>query len=104
MNGFLNTGGSHPENIVHCRGRGADCILYLNDGKKRVIKKTLKAMAVLFPEQQFIRVHRSHFVNIAFINRFVKGAAEYLLLHDGTAIPVSKKYRKQLISISGQPQ
>ena len=43
----------------------------------------------------FKRVHRSHLININFVDKFVKTEA-YLLLKNGDKIPVSKKYRDDL--------
>jgi two-component system LytT family response regulator len=44
-----------------------------------------------------IRVHQSHLVNVAWVDRFVKRDGGYLLMKDNSKIPVSQNLRKQVI-------
>jgi two-component system LytT family response regulator len=44
----------------------------------------------------FKRVHRSHLVNLNFVDKLVKTDGGYLLMKNGDKIPVSRKYRDDL--------
>jgi two-component system LytT family response regulator len=44
----------------------------------------------------FIRCHQSHLVNKKFIKSWVKEDGGYLVLQDGTAVPVSRN-KKELL-------
>lgn len=48
-----------------------------------------------YPE--FMRVHRSHIVNLNYVDRYVKGDGGYLILKDGEIVYVSKKCKDELI-------
>lgn len=49
------------------------------------------------PYPEFMRVHRSHMVNLNYVDRFVKADGGYLLLRDGNAVHVSKNYKDEVI-------
>lgn len=48
------------------------------------------------PYRELMRVHRSHLVNLYFVDKFVKGDGGYLQLQDGSKISVSKMYREDV--------
>ena len=49
----------------------------------------------LYP--QFIRIHKSHMVNLHYLDTYVKADGGYLLLTNGEKISVSRMYRQQLL-------
>ncbi len=46
--------------------------------------------------KDFKRVHRSHLVNLGYVERFVKSDGGYLVMKNGEMIPVSRKYKDDL--------
>jgi len=69
---------------------------YLSKQKPILVGKTLKSFTDLLEEHGFLRVHQSHLVNPLFITDFIKTDGGYLLLSEGTKIPVSVR-RKALV-------
>jgi len=69
----------------------------LSDRNKIMVSRTIKEFDALLSGSGMIRVHQSHLVNVAFVDRFVKRDGGYLLLKDQSKIPVSQNLRKQLI-------
>lgn len=49
------------------------------------------------PYQEFMRVHRSHIVNLHFVDTYVKSDGGYLVLRDGSSVSVSRLYREELV-------
>jgi two-component system LytT family response regulator len=49
----------------------------------------------------FARVHRSHLVNINYVDIFVKADGGYLVMKNGDTIPVSRKYKDDLLDKLG---
>jgi two-component system LytT family response regulator len=47
--------------------------------------------------KDFKRVHRSHLVNLNYVDRFVKSDGGYLVMKNGDTIPVSRKYKDDLL-------
>jgi two-component system LytT family response regulator len=69
----------------------------LNNGKRIMVSRTIKEYDTLLSGSGMIRVHQSHLVNIAWVDRFVKRDGGYLLMKDNSKIPVSQNLRKQVI-------
>lgn len=49
----------------------------------------------------FVRVHRQYIVNLAHIQKLVKGEGMYLLMGNGTSIPVSRQQKERLMERFG---
>ncbi len=76
-----------------------DCYttFHFSDGSSFMVSRTLKEFEELLNEEQFIRVHKSHMVNIQYINKYYKQSeASYLELKDNSQVPVSRRKREKL--------
>jgi two-component system LytT family response regulator len=69
----------------------------LSDRKRILVSRTIKEFEGLLKGSGMIRVHQSHLVNINYIDRFVKKDGGYLLLKEGTKIPVSPNLKKKVM-------
>jgi two-component system LytT family response regulator len=69
----------------------------LSDGKHILVSRTIKEFEALLSGSGIIRVHQSHLVSINYIDRFVKKDGGYMLMKDGTKIPVSPILKKQVL-------
>lgn len=84
------------DRIIRLEASGNYSVLYLEGGEKIVVSKTLKSIEAKL-DSRFVRTHQSHIVNLDFIKAFNKTEGGYLVLQDGTEIPVSVRKRSQLI-------
>lgn len=48
------------------------------------------------PYEGFMRVHRSHLVNLSYVEKYVKSGGRHLVMSDGATVPVSRMYRDKL--------
>ena len=71
--------------------------IFLADGKKHLVSRTLKDFEEQLSESDFFRVHKAHLINIAYIDRYVRQDGGYVLMKDGTSIPVSRSCRDDLL-------
>ena len=55
-----------------------------------MVTRTLKEIEELINNNEFFRVHHSHFVNLAFIKRYVRGSGGYVVMNNGTTINVAR--------------
>jgi two-component system LytT family response regulator len=69
----------------------------LFDGRRVLVSRTIKEFEGLLAGSGLIRVHQSHLVNMNYIDRFVKKDGGYLLLKEGTKIPVSPNLKKKVL-------
>jgi len=87
------------EDIIRCESNGNYTQFFFSDNQKLLVTKTLKDFDKLLAEHQFIRVHQSHLINAAQIKEFVKLDGGYILMTDGTKVPVSVRKKPMVIKM-----
>lgn len=83
--------------IIRARADSNYTVFVLTRGKQIMVSHTIKEFDKLLSGSGMIRVHQSHLVNVNYIDKFVKHGGGYLLLKDGTKIPVSQNLKKQVL-------
>ena len=82
--------------IIRLEAEGNYTYFHLTHGEKILITRTLKEYDLMLNDKGFMRVHQSHLINEAHIQAYVKTEGGYLLMNDGSRIPVSTR-KKQLV-------
>jgi two-component system LytT family response regulator len=82
--------------IIRLESMGNYTYFYFVGGEKLLITKTLKEYHELLIEHGFLRVHQSHLINLSLLTSYVKSEGGYLLMEDGSRIPVSVR-KKPLV-------
>jgi two-component system, LytTR family, response regulator len=85
--------------IIRCEANVNYTEFFFTGGKKLLVTRTLKDFDELLADSGFFRVHQSHLVNTHFIKEFVKGDGGYLIMNDGSSVPVSSRKRAEVISM-----
>lgn len=81
--------------LIRCEASGNYCQLYLTEGRRICVSKTLKFVQALLPVQQFIRIHQSHLVNQYYVTHIAKGRQATVSLGE-KQLPVSRSRVKQI--------
>ena len=71
---------------------------FINNEKSLLASKTLKEFDGMLSNYNFHRVHKSHLVNMNYLKRYVQTDGGYLVLEDGSKIPVANRKKEQLLS------
>lgn len=87
--------------IIRIAGSGNYSDIYLADGKKKTISKTLKFFEKLEENKNIIRVHKSHIVNVDYIVAYKKGRGGVLIMSDDSEVEVSARLKTKLLSELG---
>ncbi|GEP89095.1 two component transcriptional regulator, LytTR family [Chitinophaga terrae (ex Kim and Jung 2007)] len=82
--------------IIRLRGNGNFTDVYLTNGTKKMVCRFLKHFSEMLPHP-FVRVHKSHIINILYVQSYHKGAGGYVSLNDGTEVEVSPAYKDSLL-------
>ena len=85
-----------PSDIVRCESSNNYTSFYFVSGEKLIISKPIYFYEDLLTDYDFIRCHQSHLVNKRFITSFIKEDSGYLLLEDGTRLPISKSKKETI--------
>lgn len=86
------------EDIVRLRGNGNFTDLYLADGQKKMVCRFLKHFTEILPFP-FVRVHKSHIINVNSVKSYHKGAGGYVTLTDGSEIEISPSYKEDFLKV-----
>lgn len=82
------------EEIIRLRGNGNFTDLYLHNGNKKMACRFLKHFSEILP-LPFIRVHKSHIINLNCVKSYNKGGI--ITLNDATEIEVSPTYKEDFL-------
>ncbi len=86
-----------PESIMHCESQSNYTKVFFKERKRILVSRTLKEIEEMLDGNGFFRVHHSHIVNLNYISKYVKGSGGYLVMDDGTQIPVSRSRKESLM-------
>ena len=83
--------------IIRCESSVNYTTFYLADKTRLMVTKTLKEYDELLTPLGFIRVHQTHLVNAKLVKEFVKTDGGYLLMKDGSNVPVSTRKKQAVV-------
>ena len=83
------------DDILYCKADSNYTEVHMLNNQKEMLSKKLKELEVQV-NSSFFRVHNSYLVNINYIKEFVKNEGLYLVLENGTTIPVSRAKKTEL--------
>ncbi|SDE18604.1 two component transcriptional regulator, LytTR family [Mucilaginibacter pineti] len=84
-------------NIIRLQAEGNYTHIYLNNGKKYMVSKTLKDYDDLLVPFGFLRTHQSHLVNFKKIASYVKTEGGFIIMSDGSQVPVSRMKKDEIL-------
>jgi two-component system LytT family response regulator len=89
----------NTEDIIRCQSDDCYTNFFLSDGKKIIVSKTLKEIEEQLKGKDFIRPHKSHLININKIKTFYRNDGGYIIMIDGTEIPVSRRKKESVVQM-----
>lgn len=85
--------------IIRCESDDNYTKFFVKNGKPILISKTLKEYEELLSEYDFVRIHQSHLINLAYVKSYVKKENGFVLMHNDEQLPVSQRKRELLQEI-----
>ena len=89
---FIATG-----QIIRCESSNNYTSFYLSNEEKIIVSKPIYEYEELLAGYGFIRCHQSHLVNKKCIRSLIKEDGGYLLLENGTQVPVARSKKEMVI-------
>ena len=86
-----------PEDIIVCSSDSNYTLVYLSDGRKKLLSKTLKEFEEMLSALNFFRPHHSHLVNLSHVKEYVRADGGYLVMSNKMNIPVSRNKKEDLL-------
>ncbi|MDH3651777.1 MAG: LytTR family DNA-binding domain-containing protein [Saprospiraceae bacterium] len=79
------------DEIIRCQADSNYSHVFLQNGHKYFLAKTLREMVELLEPHGFYRCHQSHLVNLQAVKRFVKSDGGYVIMTDSSQVPISRR-------------
>lgn len=89
------------KNILYCKADDNYTHLFLIDGKKKLVSKTLKYFDDMLNKNGFIRIHKSYLVNVSYVVTYRKGKGGTIELSTGKELSVAPSRKAKLLSYFG---
>jgi two-component system, LytTR family, response regulator len=88
------------DNLVRIEGEGNYCNFVLNDKKKILLSKKLgDAEDILKDNTNFFRAHKSHIINLKFVEKYIRGEGGEIVMEDGTSIALSRNKKEEFLEL-----
>ncbi len=85
--------------IIRCESSSNYTNFILQNAKPILASKTLKEYDLLLSPYNFERIHKSHLINMDFVKRYVPADGGYMIMDDGSRIPVANRKKDQLVKL-----
>lgn len=84
------------EEIIRLQGNGNFTDIHLRDGSKKMACRFLKHYDEIL-DYPFLRVHKSHIINLESVKSFHKNMGGYVILEDNSQIDISANYKDSFL-------
>ena len=90
-----------PDEIIACASDSNYTMVHFEDGRKKLIARTLKDFDLMLSEYHFFRPHHSFLVNLRQVKEYIRTDGGYLIMRNKMKIPVSKSKREAFLKMLG---
>ena len=87
------------KDIIRCESDRNYTFFYVSDRRKYLVSQPMKEYEDILEEFGFLRIHKSHMVNISYIESFDKGEGGSIILKDRTELPVARRKKLELLEL-----
>ncbi len=85
-------------NILYCKADDNYTQIFLVDGHKKLVSKTLKYFEGILNEYGFVRIHKSYLVNVNFVKTYKRGKGGTIVLSNDKELSVAPSKKAVLLS------
>ncbi|MEL6629992.1 MAG: LytTR family DNA-binding domain-containing protein [Bacteroidota bacterium] len=87
----------NPEDIIRCESDRNYTFIFLMDGRKILVSRTIKEYDEMLSDHNFFRIHQSHLINLSYLKNYTRGRGGYVELNDGTVLDVSARRKSEFL-------
>ena len=88
--------------IIYCKADGRYTRVHFSDGKSVITARLLKSFEDKLPSDIFLRIHKSHIINIRYITNYKKGIIDSIVLGNLAELEISKRKKKAVMENLGR--
>ncbi|TSA28491.1 MAG: DNA-binding response regulator [Bacteroidetes bacterium] len=87
------------KDIVRCESDSNYTRFFLINREKFLVTRTLKEYDELLGSEKFFRIHQSHLINLAYIEKYKKGEGGTVTMEDGSEVEVSRRKKERFLEV-----
>jgi two-component system LytT family response regulator len=87
----------NPDDISRCESDRNYTFIFLTDGRKILVSRTIKEYDEMLRDHNFFRIHQSHLINLNYLKNYTRGRGGYVELTDGTVLDVSARRKSEFL-------
>lgn len=87
--------------IVRCEASSNYTQIFLAEGKKVIVSKTLAVYEELLRDHGFARVHHQHLINLKYVEKYVRGRGGLVIMSDKKEVQVSSRKKEEFLKLVG---
>lgn len=84
--------------IIRCESDNNYTGIFLKSGERIMVSRTLKEYDDMLSPFNFFRIHKSHLINLSFLNRYKKGEGGFVIMEDGAELEVSRRRKEEFLA------
>lgn len=85
-----------PSEIIRCEGESNYTKFYFDTAKPLMVSHTLKDYESILSDYGFVRVHKSHLVNMKYVSKMDRDG--FVWLQNGDSVPVSRRRKEDVMA------
>lgn len=85
--------------ILYVEADRSYCKIFLTQKRNIFISKSMNEIELLLPVNEFVKIHKSHIVNLAFVKKLLKTDGGSVELIDGTQLLIAKTKKEEFTSL-----
>jgi len=86
------------QDIIRCQANDNFTDFYLTNGSRTLICRTLKFYEDMLGDFDFLRVHKSHLINLQKVKKYLKGKGGQIIMSDDSVVEVSPQRKQELLT------
>ena len=79
------------DDIIRIEADGCYAKVIRKNGRTTTVSRTLKEFEDTLPQERFIRIHKSHLINLNYIKEYTSYGGNYITMNDGSKIEISRR-------------
>jgi two-component system LytT family response regulator len=85
--------------IVRCESDESYTRFFLTDNRHILVSKNLIEYENILQDFGFFRTHRSHLINLSYIDNFTKKEGGFVVMKDKAEIPISRRKKEEFLKL-----
>jgi two-component system, LytTR family, response regulator len=94
----------NPDDIVRCESDRNYTFIFLTDGRRILVSRTIKEYEEMLEPYNFFRIHQSHVINLHYLKNYIRGRGGYVEMTDGSQLDVSARRKADFLKRMSSPE